>query len=90
MTGAIPFTASGLGAYEIVAQQLLSTEGVPAPTGAAVAVAAHAVSLIATLLGGLISVIALRVRPGEIFWTRAEAAGDDSDVAPRNPPTGMS
>ncbi|MGH2588447.1 MAG: lysylphosphatidylglycerol synthase transmembrane domain-containing protein, partial [Dehalococcoidia bacterium] len=75
LAGAIPFTQSGIGAFEVAASQILSARGVPENLAGAFAVGAHALQIATWLVTGAIALMVLRVRPGEVLYVRAEHGG---------------
>ena len=70
LAGAVPFTQSGIGPYEVAVAQLLARRGETLELGTAYAVGAHALVLLTSLVSGGIALLLLRLRPGEVFYLR--------------------
>jgi uncharacterized protein (TIRG00374 family) len=79
LAGAVPFTQSGIGPYEVAVAQLLARRGETLDLSTAYAVGAHALGLLMTLLSGGAALVSLGLRPGEVFYlhhvAREPAAG---------------
>jgi uncharacterized membrane protein YbhN (UPF0104 family) len=76
LAGAVPFTQSGIGPFEVVVSQVLAARGVPSELAGSFAVGAHALLLPTWLVAGTIALLVLRVRPGEVLYLRSgEASG---------------
>lgn len=65
----LPFTQAGLGVFEIAITGLMVAFGVGKSQAAAFAIVAHVMEALPYLLTGPLTAVALRVRPGDIFFT---------------------
>jgi len=70
LAAALPFTQSGIGAYEVAVAQLLTRRGETVDLASAYAVGAHALIWLTALLSGGVALALLRLRPGEVFYLR--------------------
>ena len=74
LAGAVPFTQSGIGPYEVAVAQLLARRGETLDLGTAYAVGAHALVLLTSLISGGVALLLLRLRPGEVFYLHGGGA----------------
>lgn len=65
----LPFTQAGLGVFEIAITGLMVAFGVGKSQAAAFAIVAHVMEALPYLLTGPLTAVALRVSPGDIFFT---------------------
>jgi len=72
LTGAIPFTQSGIGPYEVALAQLMAVRGVAPDVAGAYAVGTHALMLLTALVSAALALIPLRLRLSEVLYLRAE------------------
>jgi len=70
----IPITPSGIGPYEVATQELLVRLGVGGTLAAGYAIGTHLALIIWITIVGLVSMWALKLRPGEIFYLRSPEA----------------
>jgi uncharacterized membrane protein YbhN (UPF0104 family) len=76
LAGAVPFTQSGIGPYEIAVAQVLTRQGVSVEQAGAYAVGAHALVLLTTLVSGSVALLLLRLRLSEVFYLHTASQGE--------------
>ncbi len=70
----LPFTQAGLGVFEVAITGLMVAFGVGKSQAAAFAIVAHVMEALPYLLTGPLMAVALRVSPGDIFFTFKRSA----------------
>ena len=78
-----PITFGNAGTYEVALVSALALYGVPAHDGLAFAVGTHVISTAFNILLGLLAMVAMRLRPHEVFGRRRialSARGVESEV----------
>jgi uncharacterized protein (TIRG00374 family) len=72
LAGAIPFTQSGIGPYEVAVTSLLSAHGIDSDAAGAYAIGVHALILLVSLVAGGLALLPLHLRLNEVFYLRRE------------------
>jgi glycosyltransferase 2 family protein len=72
----IPLTPLGLGIYELGLQELVAAFGVDPELAFAYAFGSHLLLLSWVAVAGVVSAVALRVRPSELFYLRRPGEGE--------------
>lgn len=78
---AVPLTQGNLGPFELALTAALNRGGATRGRAAAFAVGAHAVLVIATVVGAVLAAMVLRLRRGDLFFVRATPAPESMEAA---------
>ena len=74
---AVPLTQGNLGPFEVALEETLRRGGARRSRSAAFAIGAHAVLVIATVLGAVLAAALLRLRRSDLFYLRAPSSPDE-------------